>query len=75
MDAAQEKKVRKKRFGTVIRSPEKSLHTMMHRHLPEVQEYIMERAAQGEGETGETTEEDVLGAAPTDVGAVPGPEI
>lgn len=72
MDAAQEKKVRKKRFGTVVRSPETTLKTMMHRHFSEVQDYIMERAAPAEGETGETTEEDALGVAPGDVGAAAG---
>lgn len=60
MDAAQEKKVRKKRFGTVIRSPETGLNTMMHRHFLEVQDYIRERAAPGHGETGETTEDDAM---------------
>lgn len=63
MDAAQEKKVRKKRFGTVLRSPETSLNTMMHRHFSEVQDYIRERAAPVEGETGETTEDDAMGGA------------
>lgn len=63
LDAAQEKKVRKKRFGTVIRSPETGLNTMMHRHFSEVQDYIMERAATGEGETGETTEDDATAGA------------
>lgn len=69
MDAAQEKKVRKKRFGTVVRSPESTLNSMMHRHLVEVQEYIRERAAPDDGEAGETTEEDALGAASDGVGA------
>lgn len=66
MDAAQEKKVRKKRFGTVIRSPETTLDAMMYRHFSEVQEYITDRAVQDEGET---TEEDALGTASGGVAA------
>lgn len=52
-DPAMEKKVRKKRFGTVIRSPQTSLVGMMQHHAPEFQQYIMARAA-GAGETTET---------------------
>lgn len=52
LDPAHEKKVRKKRFGMVIRSPETSLVGMMRHHTQEVQQYILSRTAGG----GETTE-------------------
>ncbi|CAN8103481.1 unnamed protein product [Discula destructiva] len=55
LDPAQEKKVRKKRFGMVIRSPQTSLAAMMHHHTREVQEFILSRSA-GERESTETEE-------------------
>lgn len=55
LDPAQEKKVRKKRFGMVIRSPKSSLAGMMQHHADEVKQYIWSRAA-GEGDTTETDE-------------------
>ncbi|KAF3766385.1 Arginase/deacetylase [Cryphonectria parasitica EP155] len=57
LDAGYESKTRKKRFGTVIRSPEKGLNAMMRRHAEEVQEFIWERRVTSEGDT---TEEDPM---------------
>lgn len=58
LDPTTEKKVRKKRFGAVIRSPQSSLVGMMQHHTNEVQQYILSAVAGG----GETTESE--GAAP-----------
>ncbi len=55
-DASLERKVRKKRFGTVIRSSVKGLTRMMTQHAPEVYNWIMERLS--DEQPGDTTEDD-----------------
>lgn len=62
-DPKLETKVKKKRFGTVLQSPETGLAAMMRRHAAEVQEFIAGRCVLGGGggTGGESTEEDNLG--------------
>lgn len=51
VDPKLEAKVRKKRFGTVVRSPEAGLGAMLRRHTGEVQDFIGARCElEGEGE-------------------------
>lgn len=52
------RKISRKRFGTVIRSPTAGLNRMMAEHAKEVQQWIMERVA--DGGHGDTTEEDKI---------------
>lgn len=61
-DPKLEAKVKRKRFGTVLRSPEAGLAAMMRRHAAEVQEFIAGRCVLGggSGTGGESTEEDNL---------------
>lgn len=49
------RKVQKRRFGTVVRSPATGLSQMMEEHALEAQEWIMERVT--ESEHGDSTEE------------------
>lgn len=56
IDPKLEAKIKKRRFGTVIRSPELGLNAMMKRHFTEVTEFIQGRCANGGG--GDTTEDD-----------------
>lgn len=50
------RKVNKRRFGNVIRSPARGLTKMMHEHAQEVQEWILERVTSAG--SGDTTEEE-----------------
>jgi histone deacetylase 6 len=50
------KKVLKKRFGGVKKSTQTSLNRMMEAHASEVQEWILQRLA--DGKSGNTTEEE-----------------
>lgn len=61
LDPVTEKKVRKKRFGAVTRSPKTSLVGMMHHHTDEVQEFILFKVSKAGG--GETTESEGAGLA------------
>lgn len=56
-DPKLEAKVKRKRFGTVLRSPEVGLAAMMRRHAAEVQEFIAGRCVLG----GDSTEEETAG--------------
>lgn len=56
VEPSMERKIRKRRFGMVFRSPENTLAGMMRHHNDEVQQYILQRAAGGDGETTETEE-------------------
>ncbi|KAG6015062.1 hypothetical protein E4U54_004372 [Claviceps lovelessii] len=51
------KKVQKRRFGTVVRSPKISLNEMMQRHAAEAQQWILSRTSSSASQ-GDTTEED-----------------
>lgn len=51
-------KVKKKRFGTVIQSPQRTLNGMMKEHAKEVQGWVAGRIVDAAGQTGDTTEED-----------------
>lgn len=55
IDPKQETKVKKKRFGTVIRSQETGLSAMMKRHFTEVTQFITDRCSIS---AGESTEDD-----------------
>ncbi|KAL6889930.1 hypothetical protein HDV57DRAFT_488088 [Trichoderma longibrachiatum] len=55
-DAELTKKVKKRRFGTVVRSSVVGLNQMMHEHAAEAREWIMQRVASHPD--GDTTEED-----------------
>lgn len=60
-DPKLEAKVKRKRFGTVIRSSETGLGAMMRRHASEVQEFIGSRCVLGgaaSGTSGDSTEDD-----------------
>ncbi|KAH7149759.1 histone deacetylase [Dactylonectria estremocensis] len=50
------RKVNKRRFGTVVRSPMFGLNKMMQGHAVEAQEWILSRVSENNG--GDTTEED-----------------
>lgn len=50
------KKVQKRRFGTVVRSPKLGLNKMMQEHADEAQEWILARVSTTSG--GDTTEEE-----------------
>ncbi|KAG6153341.1 hypothetical protein E4U46_006745 [Claviceps purpurea] len=50
------KKVQKRRFGTVVRSPKLSLNEMMQEHADQAQEWILARTSTAS--QGETTEDD-----------------
>lgn len=49
------RKVQKRRFGTVIRSPAVGLTSMMETHAEEAQQWILERTS--ESEHGDSTED------------------
>lgn len=57
-DPKLENKIKKKRFGTVIRSPETGLNAMMRRHATDAQEFISRRCVLNGGDT---TEDDNVG--------------
>lgn len=60
LDPELTKKVQKRRFGTVVRSPAAGLNRMMAGHAAEVHEWVMDRVTteeEGEGE-GDTTEDE-----------------
>ena len=50
------KKVNKRRFGTVVKSPEDGLNMMMQAHADETQAWILSRVV--EDSDGDTTEDD-----------------
>ena len=58
------RKVMKRRFGNVIRSPANGLTPMMAEHFADVQQFVADRIGEedgegeGEGGEGETTEEE-----------------
>ncbi|KAG6004847.1 hypothetical protein E4U21_000685 [Claviceps maximensis] len=51
------KKVQKRRFGTVVRSPKIGLNEMMQQHAAEAQEWILSRTSSSTSQ-GDTTEDD-----------------
>lgn len=53
IDQKLEAKIKKRRFGTVIRSPELGLNAMMKRHFNEVTDFILGRCTNGGGDTTE----------------------
>jgi histone deacetylase 6 len=52
-DADLTRKVKRRRFGTVFRSPVTGLSRMMHAHAAEVEKWILSRQLEGHGETTE----------------------
>ncbi|KAK7746652.1 Histone deacetylase hda1 [Cytospora paraplurivora] len=60
-DAKLQGKVKKKRFGNVIQSPQLTLNGMMKEHAKEVQEWIASRSIDAAGgKAGDTTEDDKM---------------
>lgn len=57
LDPKLEAKIRKKRFGLVIRSPEPGLNGMMRQHAAEVEDFISSRCVLSGDET---TEDDAM---------------
>lgn len=70
VDPKLEAKIRKKRFGTVVHSPETGLGAMLRRHAGEVQDFIgsrceMEPEGAGSGGGGGDSGDDEMADAAT----------
>lgn len=59
-DPKLQSKIKKKRFGTVIKSDHLTLNGMMKAHAEEVQTWIAARSIDAAGQTGDTTEDDKM---------------
>lgn len=59
IDPKLEAKIKKRRFGTVIRSPELGLNAMMKRHFHDMTDFILKSCTNGGDDT---TEDDRVGA-------------